>query len=142
MLSGRLYAVLMVAAILLSAGSMQAQGNKPSEGRANRLLIRLAEIEIYPPYLTEYRQILQEEAAASVKVEPGVISIFPLYIKNDSTQIRIVEIYADSTAYRHHLTTPHFQKYKTTTQHMVKSLKLVDMEAIDPATMSTIFKKF
>ncbi len=37
--------------------------------------------------------------------------------------------------------TEHFQKYKTTTLHMVESLKLVDMEAIDLETASEISKR-
>jgi hypothetical protein len=39
------------------------------------------------------------------------------------------------------LQTPHFKHYKTTTLNMVKSLKLIDMEAIDSAMMSAIFTK-
>ena len=37
--------------------------------------------------------------------------------------------------------TPHFLKYKTTTLKMVKSLRLIDMEAIDTDTMREIFSK-
>jgi quinol monooxygenase YgiN len=33
-------------------------------------------------------------------------------------------------AYKAHLETPHFKKYKTTTQGMVKSLKLAETEPI------------
>jgi quinol monooxygenase YgiN len=55
--------------------------------------------------------------------------------------VRILEIYANTEAYQSHLKTVHFQKYKTTTLKMVKSLRLVDMEAIDTETMKEIFKK-
>ncbi|RXK61002.1 antibiotic biosynthesis monooxygenase [Lacibacter luteus] len=103
--------------------------------------IRIAEIEIHPQFVTEYIAILKEESRASVLLEPGVISIFPMFQNNDSTQIRILEIYANEEAYKNHLTTAHFQKYKTTTLKMVKSLKLIDMQAIDKETLSEIFKK-
>jgi len=105
------------------------------------IMVRIAEIEIVPGSLEEYKSILKEEAAASVKIEPGVIAIFPMYQKQDSTQVRIVEVYANKAAYQSHLQTPHFQHYKTTTQKMVKSLKLSEMESIDAATMQEIFKK-
>jgi len=105
------------------------------------MMVRIAEIEIIPIHLEEYKAILQEEAAASVKLEPGVISIFPMYEKEKPTQVRLLEIYASKAAYEHHLKTPHFQKYKTTTLKMVKSLKLVDMEALDVATMPFLFRK-
>jgi quinol monooxygenase YgiN len=105
------------------------------------MMVRLSEIEIYPEYLSEYKAILKEESSASVKLEPGVLAIFPMYQKKDSTQIRIIEIYNDNNAYQSHLKTPHFQKYKTTTLKMVKSLKLVDMNAIDPESMKMLFRK-
>jgi quinol monooxygenase YgiN len=104
-------------------------------------MVRVAEIEIVPAYLEEYKAILKAEAAASVKLEPGVIAIFPMYQKEATTQIRILEIYASKAAYEQHLKTPHFEKYKTSTLHMVKSLKLVEMEAVDADTMPLIFKK-
>jgi len=105
------------------------------------MMVRISEIEILPEHLEEYNAILKEEAAASVQKEPGVLTIFPMSIKEQPNQIRIVEIYADSSAYQSHLKTPHFQHYKTSTLKMVKSLKLVDMNSLDQQTMSAIFRK-
>lgn len=105
------------------------------------MMIRIAEIEIYPEHLSQYKAILKEESAASVKLESGVLAIFPMYQKSDSTQIRIIEIYHDKEAYQSHLKTPHFQKYKTTTTKMVKALKLVEMNTIDPESMKMVFRK-
>jgi len=107
----------------------------------NDMIVRISEVEIEPSFLKEYLDILNEEASASVKLEPGVISIFPMFQKENHNQIRILEIYADKSAYESHLKTPHFLKYKTTTIKMVKSLKLIDMEASDTITMKEIFKK-
>ncbi len=104
-------------------------------------MVRISEIEILPEYLEEYKTILEKESAASVKIEPGVIAIYPMYQKENPGQIRILEIYANQAAYRSHLKTPHFLHYKTATLKMVRSLKLVDMEAIDPETMNLVFKK-
>ncbi|WP_461134648.1 putative quinol monooxygenase [Spirosoma lituiforme] len=104
-------------------------------------MVRLTEIEIDPAYLEEYKTILKEESAASVKLEPGVIAIFPMYRKDSPTSVRILEMYASKAAYEQHLKTSHFQKYKTTTLKMVKSLKLVDMESLDAATMPFVFRK-
>jgi quinol monooxygenase YgiN len=106
-----------------------------------QMMIRISEIEIHPAYLEEYNAILKEEAEASVRLEPGVISIYPMYKKESPSEIRILEMYANREAYEAHLKTPHFQKYKTTTLKMVKSLRLVDMNAIDPQTMQQIFLK-
>ncbi len=105
------------------------------------MMIRISEIEVDSNYLKEYNAILQEESRASVRLEAGVIAIYPLYQKENPTQIRILEIYANRKAYEAHLKTPHFQKYKTTTLKMVKSLKLIDMDNIDSQTMAEIFRK-
>ncbi|MEY8020006.1 putative quinol monooxygenase [Muriicola sp. SD30] len=105
-------------------------------------MIRIAEIDIDSVYLDEYLDILREESEASVRLEPGVICIYPMFQKENPTQIRLLEIYANKKAYESHLQTPHFKLYKESTLHMVKSLRLIDVEAIDPETMPAIFKKF
>jgi quinol monooxygenase YgiN len=105
------------------------------------MMIRIAELEIDSNYLQEYNTILQEESRASVLLEQGVVVIFPMFKKESPTQIRLLEIYANRAAYEAHLKTPHFLKYKTSTQKMVKSLKLIDMDSIDPQTMGEIFRK-
>ena len=110
-------------------------------GQQTETMVRVSEIEIVPGHLDEYKAILKEEAAASVRLEPGVIAIFPMYQKEHPTQVRILEIYANREAYESHLQTSHFQRYKTTTLGMVKSLKLVDMGVVDAETMSRIFRK-
>lgn len=107
----------------------------------NTMFIRIAAIQVNRDSLELYKQILKEEASASMKLEPGVISIFPMFKKEHPEQVRIIEIYADRAAYESHLKTPHFLKYKTTTLAMVQKLELVEMNAIDPETMQLIFAK-
>lgn len=108
---------------------------------SDNMIIRISEIKIAPNYLDEYTSILKEESEASVRLEPGVIAIYPMFQKENPTEIRILEIYADKKAYESHLQTPHFKHYKETTLKMVESLRLVDMEAIDEGTMPQIFRK-
>ena len=132
----KIKAPIFFSILLLMTVSYQTASAQPEEP-----MVRLAEIEIDTAYLEEYQAILKEEAAASVELEPGVITIFPMYQKEDSAQIKILEIYANKAAYEQHLKTPHFQKYKTTTLKMVKSLKLVEMKAVDTATMPLMFEK-
>lgn len=105
-------------------------------------MVRMSEIEIVPEYLEQYKEILKEESEASVRLEPGVIAIFPMFQKENPNQVRILEIYADKESYQSHLKTPHFLVYKTSTLKMVKSLKLVDMDALDVEKMSEMFKKY
>jgi len=105
------------------------------------MIVRLAEIEVYPEHLTEYLKFANEVDRQSVEREPGVVCLFPMQSAEDSTQIRILEIYASEEAYQRHIKTEHFLKYKQGTMHMVKSLRLPTMQPLDPETMKLIFNK-
>ena len=117
-------------------------GEKPTaEHAVQNMIVRIAEIEVYPQYLKEYLAFANEVDRLSVEREPGVICLYPMQSFEDSCQIRILEIYASEDAYQQHLKTDHFQKYKQGTLHMVKDLKLPTMKPLDPETMKLIFKK-
>jgi quinol monooxygenase YgiN len=123
------------------APAVASSAESAGDGARGGMMVRIAELDIEPAYVDEYRAILKEEAEASVRLEPGVLAILPMVRKDDPTVVRILEIYASRDAYEAHLKTPHFQKYKTTTAKMVKALRLVDMDAVDPSTMGAMFEK-
>ena len=117
-------------------------GEKPSAATAKaNMIVRIAEIEVFPQYLEEYLTFANEVDRLSIEHEPGVICLYPMQSAEDSCQIRILEIYASEEDYQQHLKTPHFLKYKQGTLHMVKDLKLPTMKPLDPETMKLIFKK-
>ncbi|MBT8323124.1 MAG: antibiotic biosynthesis monooxygenase [Maribacter sp.] len=132
--------LLILMAMWTSSSGQESESGK-DDLESGEMMVRIAEIEIEPNYHNEYLAILKEEAAASVRLEPGVICILPMYQKEHPTEIRLLEIYASKEAYESHLQTPHFIHYKKTTLHMVKSLKLIDMEVVDVETMPMIFRK-
>jgi len=111
---------------VLSYGSIAAQGKKP--------MVRMARIVIDSARLESYKAALKEEIETAVKVEPGVLTLYAVYEKGHPTHVTVMEVYADEAAYKTHLLTPHFKKYKNTTAGMVKSLELVDVEAIGMET--------
>ena len=114
--------------------------DKPTAARHDgTMLVRIAEIEIYPEHLEAYLAAATEIQQKSLAEEPGVLCLFPTQMKEDSTQFRILEIYASQQAYQHHIQTAHFQKYKQGTLHMVKSLKLQDLTPLNRETMQRIF---
>lgn len=93
-------------------------------------LVRLAELEIDPARLEDYKALLTEEIEASVDLEPGVLMLHAISVKGSPEQIRIVEVYADQQAYEVHLASPHFLKYKSATAGMVRSLRLIETDPI------------
>lgn len=132
---------IVVALFFLMYSCAKQTATKSSPTDITNVMIRIAEIEVDSSHLAAYLDILKEEAAASVRLEPGVICIYPMFEREQPTRIRLLEIYADRAAYDAHLKTPHFLHYKTTTLNMVKSLELIDMKAIDPNSMASIFAK-
>ena len=130
---------LLFLLMFLSINSYSQESNPDSS--QSKMMVRIAAIEIDSSYINEYIAILKEEAEASVRLEPGVICIYPMYQKEHPTQIRLLEVYANKEAYESHLQTLHFKHYKEATLKMVKDLKLIDMNAIDPQSMPDIFRK-
>jgi quinol monooxygenase YgiN len=98
--------------------------NTSAQGKIS--VVRIAKIQIDPAQLESYKVALKEHAETAVRVEPGVLALYAVADKNDPTHITVFEIYADTTAYKAHLQTAHFKKYKSTTKDMVKSLELVE----------------
>ena len=96
---------------------------------ANRV-VRIAELEIDPGRLDAYKALLAEEIEASVRLEPGVLSLSAVSIKGAPNHIRLLEVYASQAAYEAHLKTPHFLKYKSGTADMVRSLALLETDPI------------
>ena len=93
-------------------------------------IVRIAELEIDPEQLDAYKLALKEEIETSIRVEPGVLTLYAVSVKEHPEQIRLFETYRDASAYESHLQSPHFKTYKDRTRQMVKLLRLVETELI------------
>jgi len=120
---------LMLGASLLATSTVRTSVDKPAQQR-QIAIVRLAELRIDPSQLEQYKAALRDEIETSIRLEPGVLTLYAVSVKGDPGQIRIFEMYADAAAYEAHLQTPHFKKYKTGTLGMVKSLVLVETDPI------------
>ena len=87
---------LFVGTLLLKESSLSADtGRNP--------VVRLAELEIDLAQLERYKAALKEEITTSIRVEPGVLTLYPALVKDHTTQIRLFEVYASAVAYEAHL---------------------------------------
>ena len=120
--------LIYIAALVSSAGHA-AEPPSAKQG-ADAFMVRIAELEIEPAYLDRYKAILAEEQEASVRKEPGVIMLHSVAIADQPTQIRLLEVYASRSAYEAHIRSAHFLKYKSSTENMVRSLKLIETRPI------------
>ena len=95
-------------------------------------ITRLSKIEVYPKYLAEYMKYAAEVGEISLRTEPGVLTMYAVAEKDNPCMITILETYASQDAYKSHIASPHFQKYKNGTLNMVKSLILSDQKPLNP----------
>ena len=110
----------VASSLCVSASGQELQGQ----------YVQLAEIEIDPGQLEDYKAAVREQIETAVRVAPGVLVLYDVSEKDNPTHVRVFEIYRDADAYRSHLESAHFKKYKATTEKMVKSLKLVQTAPI------------
>jgi len=106
-----------------------------ASAQENEQMVRLARLVIDSTKLESYTAFLKEEIETSVHLEKGVLTLYAVAEKNKPTHITILEIYADEAAYKAHVQTPHFLKYKSATKEMVKSLELVETVPIAQGIM-------
>lgn len=124
--------LLILGALALTTGFTLHQRADAAPPR--RPVVRLAELEIDPAQLDRYLAFLREEIETSIRVEPGVLTLYAVQLKGEPTHLRLFEMYADSNAYNAHIASPQFRKYKVGTQAMVKSLVLHET---DPFVLGT-----
>lgn len=125
MTSNKLFlkSALIALGVLLSGVGASAQGMR---------VVQLAKLEIDSAQLEPYSRLLKQGIETALSVEPGVLMLYAAADKERPTHITILEIYADTAAYRAHLQTSHFLRYKKATADMVKHLELVPMRALMP----------
>ena len=119
-----LFILASVMFALFSPNTASAQDKKQ--------IVRLAKLVIDSAQLEHYKTALKEGIETSVRTEPGVLALYAVSEKDNPTHFTILEIYADTAAYKAHLQTDHFIKYKTGTKGMIKSLDLVETLPLIP----------
>jgi quinol monooxygenase YgiN len=122
--------ILAAARVFIWIGVAFVNTPKVSAQSHPERVVRLAELEIDPAQLDAYKAALREEIQTSIRVEPGVLTLYAVSVKGQPNQIRLFEMYASPEAYQSHLQSGHFKKYKTDTMSMVKSLRLVETEPL------------
>jgi quinol monooxygenase YgiN len=120
----RFIAILFITIFSVVCNNISAQEKKQ--------IVRLAKLVIDSTRLEDYKALLKEGIETAVKEEPGVLTLYAVSEINNPTHITILEIYADADAYKSHIQSPHFIKYKTGTKDMVKSLELVETIPLIP----------
>lgn len=133
-------ALILLAVIIIANKSVYAQKMIDSQlsimceklPMSHDGIIRLSKVEVEPEYLEEYIKFATEVGEISLRTEPGVLTMYAMQEKENPCNITILETYASQEAYRSHIASAHFQKYKQGTLHMVKNLQLLDQKVLNP----------
>jgi quinol monooxygenase YgiN len=108
--------------LLIALATMNAVHSQDSE----EFFVRLVKIEIEPDALAQYTELLNQQMKTAVKLEEGVLEYRVVNEKENPHRFTLIEIYRNYDSYLSHIKTPHFLKYKNSSQDMVKSLELID----------------
>lgn len=119
------FTLIFMAILLVACTQANKEVQKPEKVRLSRLVIDAAQLE-------NYKVFLKEEIEASVNKEPGVLTLYAVFEKEHPTHLTILEMYATEEAYKSHVKTAHFLKYKEGTLSMVKELELIDTDPLIP----------
>lgn len=119
--------IIILLSLVTAVPAIGGEGGAPDEK-----MVRLSRITVDPARLEAYNALLKEEIEASMRLEPGVLTLYAVAEKECPNRITILEIYAGEAAYKSHIATPHFQKYKQGTLDMVQSLELIDAVPLVP----------
>lgn len=100
------------------------------ERQAEAPYVRIAQLDVDPQRLEEFKAVLQESVSTSVRVEPGVFSLYAVELKENPHRFLVFEMYKDEAAYNAHRDTPHFRKFFEATQKMVTSRTFLDVDPV------------
>jgi quinol monooxygenase YgiN len=117
----QLFVVSTVVILTLAGHSAKAQD-------ANSPVVRIADLEIDPAQMEAYSAAVKVEMATSIRVEPGVLALYAVSIKDKPNHLRFFEMYADNAAYESHRDSAHFKTYVATTKDMILDRKLFETD--------------
>jgi len=118
--------VAMVITMGVSHAAMASDASQP--------IMRIFEFVIAPNQVDAFMEAGRQNLEASVRDEPGVISMYCVTDKTDPTKLYVVEVYRDPAAYEAHIKTPHFTRFVSEIQGKVISRRVIET---NPAFLGT-----
>lgn len=91
-------------------------------GDGTRPYVVTVDFVIKPEFLSEFMNLIAENAKASVTLEEHCFRFDVLTpISSEANKVFLYEIYASQAAFKNHLNTQHYKKFDEATAHMVIS---------------------
>jgi (4S)-4-hydroxy-5-phosphonooxypentane-2,3-dione isomerase len=88
------------------------------------------DFRLHPGGRGAFRRLIDENARASVRDEPGCRRFDVLEPKGDADRIFLYEIYDDRAAFEAHLKTPHFASFSRESEPLVIDKKVFEYDLV------------
>ena len=92
--------------------------------------VRIAQLDVDPQRLAEFKTVLEQSVSTSVRVEPGVYTLYAVALNAHPHRFLVFEVYKDEETYAAHRETPHFRTFFEATQTMVTSRTFLDVDPV------------
>ena len=92
--------------------------------------VRIAQLDVDPRRLAEFKTVLVQSVSTSVHLEPGVYTLYAVALKAHPNRFLVFEMYKDEATYAAHRETPHFRAFFEATQPMVTSRTFLDVDPV------------
>ena len=73
---------------------------------------------VKPDKIEEFKEVVLDDARHSVLDEPGCLRFDVVQEDEDPTKFWLHEVYRDRAAFDHHLTTPHYHRWREATKDL------------------------
>jgi quinol monooxygenase YgiN len=82
------------------------------------------EFDIRRELFERFRPLMVENAAASVRDEPGCQQFDVCVPEDGATRVFLYEVYDDEAAFKAHLETAHFKRFAEATREMIEARRI------------------
>jgi (4S)-4-hydroxy-5-phosphonooxypentane-2,3-dione isomerase len=86
----------------------------------------IVEFRLVPGSLEKFLRLIEDNANASVRDEPGCTRFDVLTPAGEGDKIVLYEIYDDRAAFEAHLRTPHFARFNEATAALIADRKITE----------------
>lgn len=92
--------------------------------------VRIAQLDVDPRRLDDFKAALKESISSSVRLEPGVFNLYAVALRDNPHRFLVFELYKDEATYNAHRETAHFRKFFESTKSMVTSRTFLDVDPV------------
>lgn len=100
--------------------SAKTSEEEPSINTSLSAYIRWSELEVDPAHMEGFRALGNENVRETRRNDPGVLAFYWAGEKDHPNRIRVLEVYANENAYKAHLASAHYKKFRDGSRPLLK----------------------